>query len=97
MSLTGTETGTRTDPSNYDFFFFQYAFMLTTILVVESTILFFGYWFREEITKGFHAAMSNGLQWYGKEPSLSSVVDDIQSTVRNWKIQGITNDPWKSG
>ena len=97
MSLTGTETGTRTDPSNYDFydlfFIFQYAFMLTTILVVESTILFFGYWFREEITKGFHAAMSNGLQWYGKEPSLSSVVDDIQSTVRNWKIQGITNDP----
>ena len=59
--------------------------MLTTILVVESTILFFGYWFREEITKGFHAAMSNGLQWYGKEPSLSSVVDDIQSTVRQWK------------
>lgn len=61
--------------------FFQYAFLLMAILVVESTILFFGYLNREEITAGFHAAMSNGLQFYGKEPSLSSVVDDIQSTV----------------
>lgn len=60
---------------------FQYAFLLMAILVVESTILFFGYLNREEITAGFHAAMSNGLQFYGKEPSLSSVVDDIQSTV----------------
>ena len=56
------------------------------ILVVESSILFLGYWFREEITAGFHAAMSNGLQFYGKEPSLSSVIDDIQSTVSE-KIQ----------
>lgn len=62
-------------------FSFQYAFLLLVILVTESTILFFGYWFREEITAGFHAAMANGLQFYGKEPSLSSVVDDIQSTV----------------
>ena len=51
------------------------------ILLVESTILAFGYYFREQITAGFHAAMSSGLQEYGKEPSLSSVIDDIQSTV----------------
>ena len=59
----------------------QYSFLLMAILLLESTIAFFGYWFREDITAGFHAAMSNGLQLYGKEPSLSSVVDDIQSTV----------------
>ena len=64
-------------------FLLQYSFLLITILLVESTILFCGYWFRNKIEKGFHAAMSNGLQYYGKEPSLSSVVDDIQSTVRN--------------
>ena len=63
-------------------FLLQYSFLLITILLVESTILFCGYWFRNKIEKGFHAAMSNGLQYYGKEPSLSSVVDDIQSTVR---------------
>ena len=51
------------------------------ILLVESTILSYGYYFREQITAGFHNAMSNGLQQYGREPSLSSVVDDIQSTV----------------
>ena len=51
------------------------------ILLVESTILFCGYWFSDKITKGFHAAMSNGLQYYGKEPSMSSIVDDIQTTV----------------
>ena len=45
------------------------------ILLVESTILSYGYYFREQITAGFHAAMSNGLQQYGREPSLSSVVD----------------------
>ena len=65
----------------YMFFFFQYTFLLTMILMVESTILFCGYWFSDNITKGFHAAMANGLQYYGKEPSISSVVDDIQSTV----------------
>lgn len=79
---------------------YLYAFMLTTILVVESTILFFGYWFREEITKGFHAAMSNGLQWYGKEPSLSSVVDDIQSTLGCCGLTNYTDwqgTPWGQG
>jgi len=60
---------------------YMYAFFLTTILLVESTILLCGYWLREDISTGFHAAMSNGLQWYGKEPSLSSVVDDIQSML----------------
>ena len=62
-------------------FFLQYSFFLMAILLVESTILAFGYYFREQITAGFHAAMSSGLQEYGKEPSLSSVIDDIQSTV----------------
>ena len=67
-------------------YFLQYSFLLMAILLVESTILSYGYYFREQITAGFHSAMSNGLQQYGREPSLSSVVDDIQSTV-SYKIR----------
>lgn len=79
---------------------YLYTFLLTMILMVESTILFCGYWFSDNITKGFHAAMANGLQYYGKEPSISSVVDDIQSTL--WCC-GLTNytdwqgTPWGQG
>lgn len=79
---------------------YLYSFLLMAILLVESTILSYGYYFREQITAGFHSAMSNGLQQYGREPSLSSVVDDIQSTL--WCC-GLTNytdwqgTPWGRG